>query len=244
MAGARQTPVLTPEEMYFMAKDEVITIVPNFSLPTENGTMQCFSVRAQAGTLRDGRGRQGEYGPFQPNREVDVPLWLALTLWKRKSASLKPPAWMDVTHLEAVLALERQDASAFQPLPFHYIEARIAHFLFTAGTDAALPAEVFGDALARVRDLVELVQKARMNKILAGLATLQGAMTVKLNNLAAMEINTVRPFFLGALDMFLRQQRLEEAPLGGEASQPGGSRLLGSGQAAAPARQLRRGAAA
>ena len=28
-----------------------------------------------------------------------------------------------------------------------------------------------------------------MNKILAGLATLQGAITVKLNNLAAMEIN-------------------------------------------------------
>lgn len=47
---------------------------------------------------------------------------------------------MDATHLEAVLALERQDASAFQPLPFHYIE--IAHLLFTAGTDAALPAEV------------------------------------------------------------------------------------------------------
>ena len=40
-----------------------------------------------------------------------------------------------------------------------------------------------------MKDLVELVQKARMNKILAGLATLQGAITVKLNNLAAMEIN-------------------------------------------------------
>lgn len=31
---------------------------------------------------------------------------------------------MDVEHLEAVLGLERQDASAFQPLPFHYIEVQ------------------------------------------------------------------------------------------------------------------------
>lgn len=41
----------------------------------------------------------------------------------------------------------------------------------------------------QVKDLVELVQKARMAKILGGLATLGAAITVKLNNLAAMEIN-------------------------------------------------------
>ena len=40
-----------------------------------------------------------------------------------------------------------------------------------------------------MKDLVELVQKARWNKMMAGLATLGGALTVKLNNLAAMEIN-------------------------------------------------------
>ena len=92
---------------------------------------------------------QGEFGPFQPNRECAVPLWLAHTLWKRKRAAIRPPPWMDVEHLDAVLGLERQDASAFQPLPFHYIE--VAHFLFTSGTDGNLPQEVFGDDLARVR---------------------------------------------------------------------------------------------
>lgn len=60
----------------------------------------------------------------------------------------------------------------------------------------------------QIKDLVELVQKARMSKVTAGLATLQGAMTVKLNNLAAMEINAVRPFFLGALDMFHKYQQV------------------------------------
>ncbi len=56
--------------------------------------------------------------------------------------------------------------------------------------------------------MVGMVEQARMNKILQGLGTLQGAMTVKLNNLAAMEINQVRPFFLGALDMFWKYQRV------------------------------------
>ena len=57
---------------------------------------------------------QGEWGTFQPNRETQVPLWLAHTLWKRKRCAIKAPAWMDAEHLDAVLGLERQDASAFQ----------------------------------------------------------------------------------------------------------------------------------
>lgn len=50
-----------------------------------------------------------------------------------------------------VLELERQDASAFQPLPFHYIE--VAHFIFQSGVEDALAKEVFGDeaAAAEVR---------------------------------------------------------------------------------------------
>lgn len=51
-----------------------------------------------------------------------------------------------------------------------------------------------------------MVQKARMAKILGGLATLQGALTVRLNHLSAMEINTIRPFFLGTLDAFGKLQ--------------------------------------
>ena len=51
------------------------------------------------------------------------------------------------------------------------------------------------------------MQKTRMSKVTAGLSTLQGAMTVKLNNLAAMEINAVRPFFLGALEMVYTYQK-------------------------------------
>lgn len=41
-----------------------------------------------------------------------------------------------------------------------------------------------------------------MSKICAGLQVLQGPMTVKLNNLSAMECNIVRPFFQGSLAQF------------------------------------------
>jgi hypothetical protein len=109
----------------------------------------------------------------------------------------------------AVLENERQDPASFQPLPYHYQE--VAHCLFTAGTQESLPREVFGDEQGRVRDLVNLVQKTRYNKILQGLGMMQEAAAVKLNNLSAMELNSVRAFFTGALDAFHRYSRLEDA---------------------------------
>lgn len=199
-----------------------------------------------------------------PRSEAELP-----SLVSNGTLPLSPLPLMPIH--AAVLALDRRDAAAFQPLPFHYIE--VAHFLFTSGTDEAMASGMFGENLTRVRqegmdvlvvagvegclpeplgtgvgagslvlvwqavpslpgaagcrhrpdsarpdprassppspeerpqikDLVELVQKARMSKIAAGLSTLQGPITVKLNNLAAMEINAIRSFFLGALDMF------------------------------------------
>ena len=56
--------------------------------------------------------------------------------------------------------------------------------------------------MLQTRELVEMVRKVRFNKIDSGLQMLQGPMTVKLNNLSAMELNTIRPFFAGALNQF------------------------------------------
>lgn len=54
----------------------------------------------------------------------------------------------------------------------------------------------------QVHDLVESVRKVRMTKIHSGLKSLAGPMTVKLNNLSAMECNLMRGLFQGALDRF------------------------------------------
>lgn len=46
---------------------------------------------------------QGEWGPFRPNFPVEVPLWLALALQKKKCCRIQIPAWMNVEHLEGML---------------------------------------------------------------------------------------------------------------------------------------------
>ncbi len=58
---------------------------------------------------------------------------------------------------------------------------------------------------AQVRDLLDELARVRHNKVQAGLRELAGAMSVvKLNNLACMEVNKIRPFFQAALDRFFR----------------------------------------
>ena len=52
--------------------------------------------------------------------------------------------------------------------------------------------------------MVEQIRRLRTNKINSGLEMLQGPMTVKLNNLSAMECNVIRPFFQGNLDRFYK----------------------------------------
>lgn len=43
---------------------------------------------------------QGAYGPILPNREVEVPLWMAMALHKRKRCRILPPDWMDIEALK------------------------------------------------------------------------------------------------------------------------------------------------
>jgi hypothetical protein len=63
----------------------------------------------------------------------------------------------------------------------------------------------------QVRDLVDQIRRVRDNKINQGLELVTGPLTAKLNNLCCMELNTLRPFFLGSLDRFLRISRVRPA---------------------------------
>ena len=62
--------------------------------------------------------------------------------------------------------------------------------------------------MLQTRELIEMIRKVRFNKIDSGLQMLQGPMTVKLNNLSAMEINTIRPFFARALNQFWKLSKV------------------------------------
>lgn len=43
---------------------------------------------------------QGTYGPFQAQMETQVPLWLALALYKMKRCRINPPQWLDADELK------------------------------------------------------------------------------------------------------------------------------------------------
>lgn len=63
-----------------------------------------------------------------------------------------------------------------------------------------------------MRDLVDQIRRVRANKINQGLELITGPLTAKLNNVCCMEINTIRPFFLGSLDRFLKLAKVCPKP--------------------------------
>lgn len=208
----------TPEEMEFFAEEEVITIIPNVSFKTTDTSLICIG---------------GEWGPFRPNFPVEVPLWLALALQKKKCCRIQIPAWMKVEHLEDVLAEEQAHEAIFQPLPFHYIE--VAHLLLRHAKDAF---EEGDDVLYQTANLIKDIRVERFHKIDMGLKALEGPITVKLNNVSAMECNMIRHFFQGALNQFHKLAQMEE---------PADMGVLGTASTAQtqqenrpPPRQLRR----
>lgn len=96
--------------------------------------------------------------------------------------------------------------------------------------------------------------KRRMHKLELGMSELEGPVTVKLNNLSVMELNTIRPFFQITLQRFheysqvcrsnsaaadLRIPQIQ-TPMGGMGTY--GSSALGSTPITdqTPARRLRR----
>mmetsp|Transcript_2552 Transcript_2552/g.4170 ORF Transcript_2552/g.4170 Transcript_2552/m.4170 type:complete len:159 (-) Transcript_2552:1267-1743(-) len=101
---------LTNEELQFIAENEKVTIIPNFSA----GSFQLIN---------------GDYGPFRAQNEASVPFWLASLLRKRNLCRVKPPEWMNSESLGTVLAEEKKYPNLWQQLPHHYIE--IAKMMFT-----------------------------------------------------------------------------------------------------------------
>jgi GINS complex subunit 2 len=165
-------------QLEFFACQELITIVPNFSL---DGTSMLYCMG-------------GAYGPFQANSRIDVPIWLALLLNKRNKCTILPPQWLDKTKLSAMLLEEKSATQFFQPLPLYYVE--ISKVLFQSAVEA------FGEDYMEVTGLVESIRKVRYNKIETGLKKVEEAITVKLNNLSAAECNMIRMLFKGTLDHY------------------------------------------
>jgi len=164
----------TANEIEFLAEDELIGIVPTFSLDN----LSLIS---------------GDYGPFKPSIPIKVPLWLAVTLKKRQKCKIQPPSWIHIDYLTERLEGEKNNQFC-QDLPFHFKE--IAIQLFNCASDDIINVQ-------NVRGLLQDIWNLRHAKLRQGLLSLDGNKAAyKLNKVSAMEINSIRPFFVHAMNQF------------------------------------------
>ncbi|OQR93485.1 DNA replication complex GINS protein PSF2 [Achlya hypogyna] len=183
--------LMRSSEMEFLAEQELISIMPFFEL------------KENAGMLH---GISGDFGPFHPSMAAQVPLWLAIKLKQLNKCRIIQPSWFTVEHL-----MERMEGEGsselFESLPFHYLE--VATLLLKHAAADMEQAE-------KMRLILEDIQHLRQDKIRNGLCRIANdvqtggsAYAVQLNNVAAMEINSVRQFMTGSLKKFYELNALE-----------------------------------
>jgi len=103
---------------------------------------------------------------------------------------------MEADYLIRQLQLEQDDDKYFQPTSFHFVE--ISTLILNNAADDIPEAE-------RIRTIIADICALRACKISAGLQKIQaGAKAYKLNNIAAMELNTIRSVYLQAMNSFAK----------------------------------------
>ncbi|KAG7378868.1 DNA replication complex GINS protein PSF2 [Phytophthora pseudosyringae] len=188
---------LSASETEFLAEQELIAIMPHFHLRDNSGMLNFIG---------------GNFGPFQPGITTHVPLWLAIMLKQLNKCRILAPSWLSVDYLASKLEREKT-SDAFEELPFHYLE--VASLLLKNAPEDL-------DQGEHLRSLLEDLQNVRQDKIRNGLAKIsvdvQGggtALAIKMNNICALEINSVREFMLGSLGQFYQLSQLTAGSGGG-----------------------------
>uniref|UniRef100_UPI00358EB721 DNA replication complex GINS protein PSF2 n=1 Tax=Myxine glutinosa TaxID=7769 RepID=UPI00358EB721 len=169
---------MEPAEVEFLAEKEMVSIIPNFSLD------KIYLIG-------------GDLGPFNPGLPVQVPVWLALNLKQRQKCRVQVPEWMDVEKLQEIKEQE-QESDIFTPMPNpHYME--LSKMLLHQAPDDIPNAD-------DVRTLLKDVWDTRMAKLRLSMDSFvkRQESHAQLTNLTLMEINTVRPFLLEALNQLHR----------------------------------------
>uniref|UniRef100_A0A915ID49 GINS complex subunit 2 n=1 Tax=Romanomermis culicivorax TaxID=13658 RepID=A0A915ID49_ROMCU len=85
-------------EIEFLAEDEIVEIIPNFS------TKKPIELFA------------GSIGPLEAGLTTKVPLWAAAFLKQRHRCKIIPPEWMNIDSLENLKIKETEDRFLI-PLP-------------------------------------------------------------------------------------------------------------------------------
>nr|CCA19497.1 DNA replication complex GINS protein PSF2 putative [Albugo laibachii Nc14] len=161
-------------ELEFLAEQELIKIIPYFQIQENHKMLHFIS---------------GDFGPFQAGIPLHVPLWLAIMLKQLRKCRILPPEWLTIENLTTRLEEEIR-SDVFEPLPFHYMEVS-SLLLKHAAEDI--------EQVEHIRSLLEDLQNVRQDKIRSGLCKISSdvqsggtAYAIQMNNISALEINSVR----------------------------------------------------
>eukprot|EP01094_Clydonella_sp_ATCC50884_P026973 TRINITY_DN7566_c0_g1_i2.p1 TRINITY_DN7566_c0_g1~~TRINITY_DN7566_c0_g1_i2.p1 ORF type:complete len:241 (+),score=50.72 TRINITY_DN7566_c0_g1_i2:346-1068(+) len=180
-----QEGMFTPRQVEFIAEDELISIEPLQNI-------------AAIPFIR------GQVGPFRVGIPAEVPLWLAVLLKKRNKCKIQYPDWLSADALRATRD-EEKISETCTPLPFHYLE--ISQQLLSAAPDNM-------QDTVDIRTLLEDIHALRLSKIRKLVLKLDECYVpcLPLENLCAMELNSMRSFLSGMFDMmYVLSEEKEDA---------------------------------
>jgi len=164
----------TPNELEFIASEELVEIVPLFSMDR---------IRLLSGV----------YGPFKPPGKAKIPLWMAANLKSRKKCHIVPPEWLTVDYLQERLK-EETSSELFSILPFRFAE--VAKVLLDIAPDDI-------ESPDKIRLLLKDIREARQAKSREGLKMVDHV-HLRIRNICSMEINEIRPFFVKSMGILTK----------------------------------------
>ena len=95
--------ILSREELNFFSTEDLISIKPNFH----------YGVISLIGGL---------YGPFRPNKLIDIPLWAAIDFKKRGKCYFEIPNCYSVEYLSQLVRMEEEFQDKPTPLPNNFFQ--------------------------------------------------------------------------------------------------------------------------
>ncbi|CAX44735.1 DNA replication complex GINS protein PSF2, putative [Candida dubliniensis CD36] len=167
---------LMPSEITFLAENELITILPRYSIK------KIDLIGTSIPNLRAMR------------REL-VPLWVALILKSQDKCNIVPPKWLTVAYLKERYDDEIRKPLQFSDLPWNWLE--LSKILLEKAPDD------LSDPVDQLRTVIQDLRETRLVKSKKGLKELNES-NIQLNGLSLLEINELRPFVIPVMNK-LRQ---------------------------------------
>mmetsp|Transcript_19248 Transcript_19248/g.24985 ORF Transcript_19248/g.24985 Transcript_19248/m.24985 type:complete len:202 (+) Transcript_19248:48-653(+) len=187
----------------FLAENTSLVVVPNF----KHGHLRFLS---------------GNFGPFGPQTNVILPLWLANWLEQRGSCQVIAPNFLDIESLNTHHREEMNAEDSFVQVPDHYSQVHSLIFEKNRGNEAIS---------SRLED-INIIRADKIRKGLIGIAN-QAAndeftYSVRITNMQPIEINRMRKQLTSTLRHFgnLRAVALPVNHVDGQKSSSNSSTLL------------------